>query len=69
MGTAVREIKTGNLAEEVIQSGIDAVQAGRWFQQSPGLVRAFANELGVKVTMATQIDGSFEGRSKGKNAS
>lgn len=62
--TAVGGIKTGALAEEVVQSGIDAVQAGRWFQQNPGLVRAFANELGVKVRMATQIDWSFEGRGK-----
>ncbi|KAL4963648.1 NADH:flavin oxidoreductase/NADH oxidase [Aspergillus stella-maris] len=63
--TAVGGIKTGALAEQVVQSGIDAVQAGRWFQQNPGLVRAFANELGVKVRMATQIDWSFEGRGKG----
>ncbi|KAB8239058.1 NADH:flavin oxidoreductase/NADH oxidase [Aspergillus alliaceus] len=62
--SAVGGIKTGSLAEEVVQSGIDAVQAGRWFQQNPGLVRAFANELGVKVRMATQIDWSFEGRGK-----
>ncbi|OJJ30911.1 hypothetical protein ASPWEDRAFT_118839 [Aspergillus wentii DTO 134E9] len=62
--SAVGGIKTGALAEEVVQSGIDAVQAGRWFQQNPGLVRAFANELGVKVRMATQIDWSFEGRGK-----
>lgn len=62
--TAVGGIKTGALAEEVVQSGIHAVQAGRWFQQNPGLVRAFANELGVKVRMATQIDWSFEGRGR-----
>ncbi|KAL4783617.1 hypothetical protein BJX76DRAFT_245297 [Aspergillus varians] len=62
--SAVGGIKTGTLAEEVLQSGIDAVQAGRWFQQNPGLVRAFANDLGVKVRMATQIDWSFEGRGK-----
>ncbi|KAI9035796.1 NADH:flavin oxidoreductase/NADH oxidase [Aspergillus affinis] len=62
--SAVGGIKTGSLAEEVLQSGIDAVQAGRWFQQNPGLVRAFANELGAKVRMATQIDWSFEGRGK-----
>ncbi|PYI00283.1 putative NADH oxidase [Aspergillus sclerotiicarbonarius CBS 121057] len=62
--SAVGGIKTGALAEEVVQSGIDAVQAGRWFQQNPGLVRAFANELGVKVRMATQIDWSFDGRGK-----
>ncbi|OQE18670.1 hypothetical protein PENSTE_c017G09969 [Penicillium steckii] len=62
--TAVGGIKTGALAEEIVKSGIDAAQAGRWFQQNPGLVRAFANELGVKVRMATQIDWSFEGRGK-----
>ncbi|PWY67127.1 FMN-linked oxidoreductase [Aspergillus sclerotioniger CBS 115572] len=62
--SAVGGIKTGLLAEEVVQSGIDAVQAGRWFQQNPGLVRAFANELGVKVKMATQIDWSFDGRGR-----
>ncbi|KAJ6052894.1 uncharacterized protein N7446_007539 [Penicillium canescens] len=67
--SAVGGIKTGPLAEEVVQSGIDAVQAGRWFQQNPGLVRAFANELGVKVRMATQIDWSFEGRGKAQNNS
>ncbi|OGM47439.1 NADH oxidase [Aspergillus bombycis] len=67
--SAVGGIKTGALAEEVVQSGIDAVQAGRWFQQNPGLVRAFANELNVKVRMATQIDWSFEGRGKGKKRS
>lgn len=67
--TAVGGIKTGALAEEVVNSGIDAVQAGRWFQQNPGLVRAFANELGVSVRMATQIDWSFEGRGKSGNKS
>lgn len=62
--SAVGGIKTGALAEEVVQSGIDVVQAGRWFQQNPGLVRAFANELGVQVRMATQIDWSFQGRGR-----
>ncbi|KAK1148877.1 NADH-dependent flavin oxidoreductase [Aspergillus melleus] len=62
--SAVGGIKTGSLAEEVLQSGIDVVQSGRWFQQNPGLARAFANELGVKVRMATQIDWAFEGRGK-----
>lgn len=67
--TAVGGIKTGTLAEDVIRSGIDAVQAGRWFQQNPGLVRVFANELGVKVRLATQIDWSFEGRGRAKKSS
>ncbi|OAQ59678.1 NADH oxidase [Pochonia chlamydosporia 170] len=62
--SAVGGIKTGALAEEVLQSGIDVVQAGRWFQQNPGLVMAFANELGVTVRMARQIAWPFEGRGK-----
>ncbi|KAF4981315.1 hypothetical protein FZEAL_2848 [Fusarium zealandicum] len=62
--SAVGGIKTGTLAEEVLQSGIDVVFAGRWFQENPGLVRAFANELGVQVKMANQIDWSFKGRGK-----
>ncbi|KAF4969852.1 hypothetical protein FSARC_3010 [Fusarium sarcochroum] len=67
--SAVGGIKTGALAEEILQSGMDVVRAGRWFQQNPGLVRAFANELGVEVKMANQIDWSFKGRGKGKKKS
>lgn len=67
--TAGGGINTGPFAEEVVQSGIDAVQIGRWFQQNPGLVHAFANELGVKVRMATQIDWIFGGGGKGTNKS
>lgn len=53
--SAVGGIKDGKLAEETLQSGIDVVQAGRWFQLNPGLVAAFAQDLGVKATMAHQI--------------
>lgn len=63
--TAVGGIETGPLAEKLVQPGIDAVQARRWFQQNPGLVRVFANELGVKV----RIDWSFEGRGKANQIS
>ncbi|KAI0391284.1 putative NADH oxidase [Xylariaceae sp. FL0594] len=62
--SAVGGIKTGKLAEDVLQSGIDVVTAGRWFQKNPGLVRAFADELGVSVKTARQIDWGFEGRGK-----
>ncbi|KAJ3541213.1 hypothetical protein NM208_g4714 [Fusarium decemcellulare] len=60
--SAVGGIKTGALAEDALQSGLDTVMAGRWFQQNPGLVAAFATELGVKIKMANQIDWSFKGR-------
>lgn len=62
--TAVGGIKTGALAEEVVQSGIDGVHVGRWFQENPGLVFAFAKELGVKVAMPAQIAWAFGGRGK-----
>lgn len=62
--SAVGGIKTGKLAEEVLQSGVDVVMAGRWFQKNPGLVSAFADELEVKVRMANQIGWPFEGRGK-----
>ncbi|KAL6918436.1 hypothetical protein FSST1_009931 [Fusarium sambucinum] len=62
--SAVGGIKTGRIAEDVLQSGIDVVRAGRWFQQNPGLVKAFAKELDVNVKMANQIDWSFKGRGK-----
>jgi 2,4-dienoyl-CoA reductase-like NADH-dependent reductase (Old Yellow Enzyme family) len=64
--SAVGGIKTGKLAEETLQSGVDVVQAGRWFQENPGLVRAFAKELGVEVSMANQIGWGFGGRGKKK---
>ncbi|KAF7551728.1 hypothetical protein G7046_g7631 [Stylonectria norvegica] len=60
--SAVGGIKTGALAEEILQSGVDVVMAGRWFQQNPGLAQAFAGELGVKMAMASQIGWGFQGR-------
>ena len=62
--SAVGGIKTGTLAEEVLQSGIDIVRAGRWFQHNPGLVLAFADDLGVKVKMPNQIEWTLRGRGK-----
>jgi 2,4-dienoyl-CoA reductase-like NADH-dependent reductase (Old Yellow Enzyme family) len=60
--SAVGGIKNGQLAEEVLQSGLDVVMAGRWFQKNPGLVYQFADELGVDVKMANQIGWGFGGR-------
>ncbi|KAF9870991.1 putative nadh-dependent flavin oxidoreductase protein [Colletotrichum karsti] len=62
--TAVGGIKTGELAEEVVQSGIDAVFCGRPFLKNPGLVHAFADELDADVRMANQIGWGFLGRGK-----
>ncbi|KAK6202079.1 NADH-dependent flavin oxidoreductase [Pestalotiopsis sp. IQ-011] len=60
--SAVGGIKTGKLAEEVLQSGVDVVMAGRWMQKNPGLVYQFADELEVDVKMAQQIGWGFGGR-------
>ncbi|KAI0202392.1 FMN-linked oxidoreductase [Astrocystis sublimbata] len=63
--SAVGGIKEGKLAEEILQSGLDAVMAGRMFQKNPGLVYQFADDIGVKVKMANQIGWGFGGRGTG----
>lgn len=60
--SGVGGIKSGKVAEDALQSGLDAVHAGRWFQKNPGLVYQFADELGVNVKMANQIGWGFGGR-------
>jgi 2,4-dienoyl-CoA reductase-like NADH-dependent reductase (Old Yellow Enzyme family) len=61
--SAVGGIKTGSLANEVLESEwADVVMAGRWFQQNPGLVWEMARELGVAIHNSHQIGWSFEGR-------
>ncbi|KAM5356652.1 hypothetical protein ACJ41O_003298 [Fusarium nematophilum] len=60
--SAVGGISTAELAEEVLQKGVDVVMCGRWFQKNPGLVYAYADELGVDVKMANQIGWGFGGR-------
>ncbi|KAK1633430.1 hypothetical protein BDP81DRAFT_474044 [Colletotrichum phormii] len=59
-------ISTGTMAEGLLQDGLDVVMCGRWFQKNPGLVYAYADELGVKVKMAKQIGWGFSGRGKGE---
>jgi 2,4-dienoyl-CoA reductase-like NADH-dependent reductase (Old Yellow Enzyme family) len=61
--SAVGGIKTGALANEVLENGwADVVFAGRWFQQNPGLVWEMARELGVAIHNAHQIEWGFGGR-------
>ncbi|PSN64927.1 FMN-linked oxidoreductase [Corynespora cassiicola Philippines] len=67
--TAVGGIKTGTIAEEALQSGLDAVFCGRWFQKNPGLVYSFADDLDVEVKMANQIGWGFGGRPGNKKTS
>ncbi|KAF9696714.1 hypothetical protein EKO04_005320 [Ascochyta lentis] len=64
--SAVGGIKTAILAEEYLQSGVDVVMCGRWFQENPGLVNVYAKEFGVDIKMANQIGWGFGGRGQGK---
>ncbi|KAF4817940.1 NADPH dehydrogenase afvA [Colletotrichum siamense] len=63
--SAVGGISTGAMAEGFLQSGLDVIMCGRWFQKNPGLVYSYADELGVNVKMANQIGWGFGGRGKG----
>ncbi|KAI0975556.1 hypothetical protein F4678DRAFT_417644 [Xylaria arbuscula] len=67
--SAVGGIRTGTLAEELLQgkdgeAALDVVMAGRWFQKNPGLVIQYADELDADVKMANQIGWGFTGRGK-----
>ncbi|OLN87158.1 putative NADPH dehydrogenase C23G7.10c 2 [Colletotrichum chlorophyti] len=64
--SAVGGISTGTMAEELLQAGLDVIKCGRWFQKNPGLVYAYADELGVNAKMAKQIGWGFGGRGQGK---
>ncbi|KAK9244195.1 hypothetical protein V1506DRAFT_523008 [Lipomyces tetrasporus] len=52
------------LAEDLLEQGLDIVTVGRGFQKNPGLVFAWADELGVTVQMPNQIRWAFAGRGK-----
>lgn len=47
----VGSIESGTLAEDLLQKGLDLVIVGRGFQKNPGLVFAWADELGTTVRM------------------
>ena len=62
-------INNGHLAEEVLDNGsADVVFVGRHFQKNPGAVWQFAEELGVVITQAHQIEWGYIGRGVGRNA-
>lgn len=62
--SAVGGIKTGAMAEGFLQDGLDVIMCGRWFQKNPGLVHAYADELGAEVKVANQISWGFGRRRK-----
>lgn len=61
----VGSIASGKQAEELLEEGYaDVVMVGRHFTKDPGAVWSFADELDVKVRVASQIGWGFAGRGK-----
>ncbi|KIM91352.1 hypothetical protein PILCRDRAFT_810624 [Piloderma croceum F 1598] len=59
----VGAITNGLLAQDVLDRGqADVAIVGRQFQKNPGTVWAFAEDLGVDIYMAHQIEWGFKGR-------
>ncbi|EKM58101.1 uncharacterized protein PHACADRAFT_139745 [Phanerochaete carnosa HHB-10118-sp] len=57
----------GNVAEEVLANGwADVTFVGRHFQKNPGAVWQFAEDLGVVITQAHQIEWGYVGRGIGR---
>lgn len=60
---AVGGIKTGKLAQEVLDKGqADVVLAGQAFLKDPAAVVTFAADLGVDIKLANQLDWVTNGR-------
>ena len=60
-------IANGKVAEDVLQNNrADAVLVGRHFQKHPGAIWQFAEDLGIQVTVAHQIEWGFFGRGVGR---
>lgn len=71
--SSVGSIKTGEMAQKVIAGSeasddtpLDLIAVGRPFLKNPGLVWAWADELGVSVQVANQIGWGFGGRAAKK---
>jgi len=60
---AVGSITSGYIAQDVLEKGqADVAIVGRQFQKNPGCVWAFAEDLGVDIYLALQIEWGFKGR-------
>lgn len=58
----VGSITNGKQANQLLEEGLDLAIVGRGFQKNPGLVWAFAEDLGVQINVANQIRWGFGGR-------
>jgi 2,4-dienoyl-CoA reductase-like NADH-dependent reductase (Old Yellow Enzyme family) len=62
---SVGSITDGFIAQGVLDKGqADVAIVGRLFQKNPGTVWAFAEDLGVHITLPHQIEWAFAGRWK-----
>ncbi|KIJ61509.1 hypothetical protein HYDPIDRAFT_96213 [Hydnomerulius pinastri MD-312] len=60
---SVGTIANGNVAQGILDKGqADVVLVGRHFQKNPAAVWAFAQDLGVAIKIAHQIEWGFGGR-------
>jgi 2,4-dienoyl-CoA reductase-like NADH-dependent reductase (Old Yellow Enzyme family) len=62
---AVGGLGNGPLAQRLLDNGTaDIIFSGRGFLKNPGLVWAMADDLGVEIHNANQIEWGFRGRGK-----
>lgn len=60
-------IDSGKLAQNILDEGrADIIVVGRGFQKNPGLVWAWAEELGLEISAANQIRWGFGGKAGAK---
>ena len=60
---AVGALYSGISAQDVLETNrADVIFVGRQFQKNPGQVWAMAEELGVEIHVAHQIEWAFSGR-------
>lgn len=65
---SVGSITSGRIAEDVLEKGhADVALVGRTFQKNPGVVWDFAEDLGVDIYLAHQIEWGFKGRGMNRN--
>ncbi|KAF7928750.1 uncharacterized protein EAE98_005806 [Botrytis deweyae] len=57
---AVGSITNGVQANGLLEEGLDAIFSGRMFQKNPGLVWSWADDLGIIVHAARQIQWGFK---------
>lgn len=61
--SAVGSINSGRLASKIVEEdGLDLAFVGLGFQRDTGMAWAFAAELGVEISMASQIRWGFSSR-------